>query len=398
MVISENMANLVANSSTIRQLFEEGKAMAKKVGEENVYDFSLGNPSVPAPESIKTAIEDILNTMDSQFVHGYMSNAGYESVRQAVADDLNEKYGAHYGMDDIMMTVGAAGGLNCVLRALLNPGDEVICFAPFFGEYRSYTSNFYGNLVVVPADTQTFQLNLDAFKEKITEKTKALIINNPNNPSGVIYSEETLKKLETILQEAKARFGHPIYVISDEPYRELAYDGYTVPFMPALIKNCIICYSFSKSLSLPGERIGYLAVSPEIDAYDEVQPALIVANRVLGYVNAPSLFQLAVARCLKEKTDVEAYDKNRKLLYESLTQMGFECVKPQGAFYLFMKSPEADEKAFVEHAKKYHLLLVAASSFGCSGYVRIAYCVSYDMICRSLPAFRQLAQDYFGKN
>lgn len=398
MVISENMASLVAGSSAIRQLFEEGKAMAKKVGEENVYDFSLGNPSVPAPEKIKEAVEEILNTQDSNFVHGYMSNAGYESVRQAVADDLNEKYGASYDMDDIMMTVGAAGGLNCVLRTLLNPDDEVICFAPFFGEYRSYTLNYRGKLVVVPADTKSFQLNLNAFRELISEKTKAVIINNPNNPTGVIYSEETLAALQEILKEAEARIGHPIYVISDEPYRELVYDGAVVPFMPGIIKNCMICYSFSKSLSLPGERIGYLALSKNMDAYDELQPALIVANRCLGYVNAPSLFQLAVAKCLKEKTDVEAYDKNRKLLYESLTELGFECIKPQGAFYLFVKSPVADEAEFVACAKKYHLLLVAASGFGCPGYVRIAYCVSYDMIVRSLPAFRALAKEYSGKN
>lgn len=397
MVISENMAGLVAGSSAIRQLFEEGKAMAKKVGAENVYDFSLGNPSVPAPEKIKAAVEEILNTQDSTFVHGYMSNAGYESVRQAVADDLNEKYGASYDMDDIMMTVGAAGGLNCILRALLNIDDEVICFAPFFGEYRSYTLNYRGKLVVVPADTQSFQLNLDAFKELITERTKAVIINNPNNPTGVIYSEETLAALQKILEEAEARIGHPIYVISDEPYRELVYDGAFVPFMPGIIKNCIICYSFSKSLSLPGERIGYLAVSKAADAYDELQPALIVANRCLGYVNAPSLFQLAVAKCLKEKTDVETYDKNRKLLYEALTELGFECIKPQGAFYLFVKSPVADEKLFVDRAKEHHLLLVAASGFGCPGYVRIAYCVSYDMIVRSLPAFKALAQEFFGK-
>lgn len=397
MVISENMAGLVAGSSAIRQLFEEGKAMAKKVGAENVYDFSLGNPSVPAPEKIKAAVEEILNTQDSTFVHGYMSNAGYESVRQAVADDLNEKYGASYDMDDIMMTVGAAGGLNCILRALLNIDDEVICFAPFFGEYRSYTLNYRGKLVVVPADTESFQLNLDAFRELITERTKAVIINNPNNPTGVIYSEETLAALQKILEEAEARVGHPIYVISDEPYRELVYDGAFVPFMPGIIKNCIICYSFSKSLSLPGERIGYLAISKAVDAYDELQPALIVANRCLGYVNAPSLFQLAVAKCLKEKTDVETYDKNRKLLYEALTELGFECIKPQGAFYLFVKSPVADETLFVDRAKAHHLLLVAASGFGCPGYVRIAYCVSYDMIVRSLPAFKALAQEFFGK-
>lgn len=393
MVISENMADLVKNSSAIRALFEEGKAMAKVVGAENVYDFSLGNPSIPAPLSIKAAILDILDNEDSRYVHGYMSNAGYEPVRQAVADDLNEKYGAAYDMDDIVMTVGAAGGLNCVLRALLNENDEVICFAPFFGEYRSYTSNFKGKLVVVPADTKDFQLNLEALPTLITERTKVLIINNPNNPSGVIYSAETLKRLQSVLEEAERKIGHPIYVVSDEPYRELVYDGNTVPFMPGIIKNCVICYSFSKSLSLPGERIGYLALSKNMDAYDELQPALVVANRCLGFVNAPSLMQLAVSKCLKEKTDVAAYDKNRKLLYNRLTALGFECVKPQGAFYLFVKSPLENEAEFVSAAKKYHLLLVGASSFGCPGYVRIAYCVAYDMIEKSLPAFEALARE-----
>ena len=393
MVISENMADLVKNSSAIRALFEEGKAMAKVVGAQNVYDFSLGNPSVPAPEKIKEAVFEVLDSEDSLFVHGYMSNAGYEQVRQAVADDLNEKYGASYEMEDILMTVGAAGGLNCVLRTLLNEGDEVVCFAPFFGEYRSYTSNFKGRLVAVPADTSSFQLNLSALPKLLNERTKAVIINNPNNPSGVIYSSETLATLQKILGEAEARIGHPIYVISDEPYRELAYDGYSVPFMPAIIKNCIICYSFSKSLSLPGERIGYLALSKNIDAYDELAPALVVANRCLGFVNAPSLMQLAVAKCLKEKTDVAAYDRNRCLLYDALTKLGFECVKPQGAFYLFVKSPVPDESVFVEKAKKHHLLLVGATGFGCPGYVRIAYCVSYEMIHRSLPAFEALARE-----
>lgn len=393
MVISENMADLVKNSSAIRALFEEGRAMAKVVGAENVYDFSLGNPSVPAPAAIKQAIFDVLNEEDSLFVHGYMSNSGYEQVRQAVAGDLNEKYGASYTMEDILMTVGAAGGLNCVLRTLLNEGDEVVCFAPFFSEYRSYTMNFKGKLVVVPADTTNFQLNLPALSKLITARTKALIINNPNNPSGVIYSAETLAALQDILAKAEAQIGHPIYVISDEPYRELAYDGYTVPFMPSVVKNSIICYSFSKSLSLPGERIGYLALSKDVDGYDELAPALAVANRCLGFVNAPSLMQLAVSKCLKEKTDVAAYDRNRRLLYDSLTKLGFECVKPQGAFYLFVKSPVADEAAFVAAAKKHHLLLVGASGFGCAGYVRIAYCVSYEMIERSLPAFEALARE-----
>lgn len=396
MVISKNMENLVANSSVIRRLFEEGVELAAVVGKENVYDYSLGNPSVAPPAIIKQAIYNILDTKDPNFIHGYMNNSGYEEVRDAVAESLNKRFGTDFIRESIIMTAGAAGALNCILRVLLNYKDEVICFAPFFGEYRSYISNFGGETVVVPADTKTFQLNLDVLDDYITEKTKAIIVNNPNNPSGAVYSAETLDRLQVILEKAEARIGHPIYVISDEPYRELVYDGAKVPFMTKHVKNCLVCYSFSKSLSLPGERIGYLAIPKQIDAYEEMQSALVVANRCLGFINAPSLFQLVAQQCLYEETDIETYDKNRQLLYNSLTEMGFECVKPQGAFYLFLKSPTADEKEFVREAKKHNLILVSATTFGCPGYVRLAYCVPYDMIERSLPAFKAVAQTYFG--
>lgn len=397
MVISKNMENLVANSSVIRRLFEEGVELAAVVGKENVYDFSLGNPSVAPPAVVKEAIYDILENNDPNFIHGYMNNSGYEEVRDAVAESLNKRFDTNFIRENIIMTAGAAGGLNCVLRTLLNYRDEVICFAPFFGEYRSYISNFGGDTVVVPADTETFQLNLDVVDAYINEKTKCMIINNPNNPSGAVYSAETLDRLQRILEKAEKRIGHPIYVISDEPYRELVYDGVQVPFMTKHIKNCIVCYSFSKSLSLPGERIGYLAIPNQIDEYKEMQSALVVANRCLGYINAPSMFQLVAKKCLYEKTDVEAYDRNRMLLYNGLTKLGFECVKPQGAFYLFVKSPTADEKAFVQEAKKQNIILVSATTFGCPGYVRLAYCVPYDMIERSLPAFERLAKQYFAK-
>ena len=397
MVISKNMENLVANSSVIRRLFEEGVELAAVVGKENVYDFSLGNPSVAPPQTVKSAIYNVLENNDANFVHGYMNNSGYEVVRDAVADSLNKRFGTDFIRDSIIMTAGAAGALNCILRTLLNYKDEVICFAPFFGEYRSYISNFGGETVVVPADTKTFQLNLEVLDNYITEKTKAVIVNNPNNPSGAVYSAETLSRLDEILKAAEARIGHPIYVISDEPYRELVYDGAQVPFMTKYVKNCLVCYSFSKSLSLPGERIGYLAIPKQIDAYEEMQSALVVANRCLGYINAPSLFQLVAKECLYEETDVAAYDKNRMLLYNSLTEMGFECVKPQGAFYLFVKAPTEDEKEFVREAKKHNIILVSATTFGCPGYVRLAYCVSYDMIERSLRAFGELAKIYFGK-
>lgn len=390
MVIAKRMEPLVSGSSVIRKLFEEGKALAKEVGAENVYDFSLGNPSVPAPDAVKASILKILDTKDPLYVHGYMSNSGYEEVRQAVADNLNERFDSEYKMDDIIMTVGAASGINDILNIFLDYGDEVIAFAPFFGEYRNYVITAGGVLKSVPADTETFQINIDALDDVITEKTKLILVNNPNNPTGVIYSGETLDKLQAAIEKAEARIGHPIYVISDEPYRELVYDDNVLPFMPDHIKNCLIVYSFSKSLSLPGERIGYIAVSPKMDCYDEVKAGLVVTNRV-GSVNAPSLMQLVIKDCLNERPQIEIYDRNRRMLYDKLTSLGFECLKPQGAFYLFVKSPIEDFETFVNEGKKQHILMVDASSFGCPGYVRLAYCVSPEMIERSFPAFERLA-------
>ena len=394
MILSRNMERLVAGSSTIRKLFEEGKELAKVVGPENVYDFSLGNPAAPVPAEVKESIYRILEQENPNFVHGYMLNAGYEEVREKVAVHLNQHNGTSYAKEDIIMTVGAAGGLNCLFRSILEESDEVLCFAPYFGEYRSYVMNYGGILNVVPADFETFQLNLKEMKQYITPRTKAVIINNPNNPSGVIYKKEVLQELQQILEEAEREIGHPIYVVSDEPYRELVYDNHTLPFAPAFIKNCIIVYSFSKSLSLSGERIGYMAVSKQIDYYEILINALVVANRCIGYINAPSLFQLVVADCLEVKTDVAFYDRNRKLLYETLTGFGFECVRPEGAFYLLIKSPVEDEAVFVEQAKKHNILIVPAASFGCPGYARLAYCVSHELIQRSLPAFEKLAADY----
>ena len=394
MVLSKNMQKLVAGSSTIRKLFEEGIELAKEVGAGNVYDFSLGNPAAPVPEEVKKSIYDILENRNANFVHCYMPNAGYPEVREKVAANLNKKYNSSFTKDDIIMTVGAAGGINCVLRSLLEPEDEVLCFAPFFGEYNSYVMNFGGNLKVVPADYETFQLNVEEADKYITERTKAVIINNPNNPSGVVYNKETLIRLQKMLEKAEERIGHPIYVLSDEPYRELVYDGCELPFAPDYIKNCIVVYSFSKSLSLSGERIGYMAVSRQIAEYDTMINALVVANRCIGYINAPSLFQLVVADCLDVKTDVEFYDRNRKLLYESMKDMGFECVKPEGAFYMLVKAPTGDDAEFSAAAKKFNLLIVPATSFGCPGYVRMAYCVSNEMIHRALPALQKLADHY----
>lgn len=393
-MISEKMKKLAENNSVIRAMFEEGQQMAKEVGRENVFDFSLGNPSVPSPAGVKTAIEDILKDEDSLMVHGYMSNVGYEDVRQTIAENLNKRFGTDFGAGNLIMTVGAAGGLNVILKTLLNPGDEVLTFAPYFTEYGNYVMNYDGVLKVVSPNTENFQPNLKEFAEKITPKTKAVIVNNPNNPTGVVYSHETCMELGRILREKQHEFGTSIYLISDEPYRELVYDGVEVPFLTKYYANTIVGYSWSKSLSLPGERIGYLLIPNEVDDFELIYAAAGIATRVSGFVNAPSLLQRAVARCIDEQTDVAAYDKNREALYNGLKECRFSCIKPQGAFYLFVKAPTPDEKEFVNRAKKYHILMVPGSSFACPGYVRIAYCVSHDTIVRSLPFFRELAKEY----
>ena len=393
-MISEKMKKLAENNSVIRAMFEEGLQMAKEFGADNVYDFSLGNPSVPAPEAVNQAIRDILEQEDSLSVHGYMSNVGYEFVRKAVADNLNKRFGTDFSAGNIIMTVGAAGGLNVILKTLLNPGDEVVTFAPYFAEYGNYVMNYDGTLVVVPPNTVNFQPNLKEFREKITSKTKAVIVNNPNNPTGVVYSRETCTELGRILREKQREFGTSIYLISDEPYRELAYDGVEVPYLTKYYANTIVGYSWSKSLSLPGERIGYLVIPSECDDYELIYAAAGIATRVSGFVNAPSLMQRAVEKCLDEQTDVAAYDRNREALYNGLKNCGFECIKPQGAFYLFVKAPTPDEKEFVQRAKKYHILMVPGSSFACPGYVRITYCVSHETIVNSLPFFRKLAAEY----
>ena len=395
-MIADKMKALVKNSSAIRAMFEEGKIMAAKYGAENVYDFSLGNPNVPAPVQVKEAIIEEAEKEDPIVLHGYMSNEGYEDVRQAVAESINKKFDTAFSAKNIIMTVGAAGGLNVILKTLLNPGDEVIAIAPYFGEYNSYVSNFDGKLVVVSPNTETFQPNLTELEEKLTARTKAVIVNSPNNPTGVIYSEETIQEMAEILRKKQKEFGTDIYLISDEPYRELAYDGAEVPYLTKYYENAIIGYSFSKSLSLPGERIGYLVIPDEAADSEDVISAAGTATRILGYVNAPSLMQKAVAKCLDAQADVPYYDRNREDLYNGLKEMGFECIKPQGAFYLFMKSPVADEKVFCEAAKKQHILIVPGSSFACPGYVRIAYCVAHETIINSMPGFKALAEEFLG--
>lgn len=391
-MIAEKMKGFVNNNSAIRAMFEEGNRLAAIYGRENVFDFSLGNPNVAAPKKLNEAIKEVLDNEKSTFVHGYMSNAGYEDVREEIAKSLNKRFDTSFSNKNIIMTVGAAGGLNVALKTLINPGDEVIVFAPYFLEYRAYISNYDGKIVEVSPNTVDFMPNVDEFKEKITEKTKAVIINNPNNPTGVVYSEETIIKIVDVLEEKQKEFNTEIYLISDEPYRELAYDGVEVPYLTKYYKNTIVGYSYSKSLSLPGERIGYLVIPSEMPDYDNVFSAASIANRILGFVNAPSLIQRAVAKVLDEKTDIDYYDRNRQTLYEALKKLGFECVKPEGAFYLFMKTP-VPEKEFCEMAKKYNLLLVPGSSFACKDYVRIAYCVSYETIVNSISAFEKLAKE-----
>lgn len=394
-MISEKMKPFLKNNSAIRAMFEEGKRLASIYGAENVFDFSLGNPNVPAPEQIKKAMIDILEEEDPVMVHGYMSNAGFPQVRKAIAENLNERFGTAFHENNLIMTVGAGSGLNVCLKTLLNPGEEVIVFAPYFVEYGSYVRNYDGVLVTVEADTENFQLNLEEFEKIISSNTKAVIINNPHNPTGVVFSEDTICKLTSIMKEKEQEFGHAIYLISDEPYRELAFDGAVVPFVTKYYNNTLVVYSYSKSLSLPGERIGYVIIPDEVEESEETIAAATIANRVSGCVNAPSLIQLAVAKCVNAQVDLGFYDRNRKTLYNGLTKLGFTCVKPEGAFYLWMKSPVENEKEFIDSAKKYNILMVPGSSFACPGYVRLAYCVSYEKIVNALPAFEKLAKEYF---
>ena len=394
-MISEKMRPYVENNSAIRAMFEEGNQLRAKYGADKVFDFSLGNPNVPAPECVKEAIIDLVTKEDPVVLHGYMSNAGFEDVRDTIAESLNRRFETKFEGKNLIMTVGAASGLNVILKTVLNPGEEVIVFAPYFLEYGAYVRNYDGVLVEVSPDTATFQPNLEEFAQKITEKTRAVIINNPHNPTGVVYSEETIQEVARIMEEKQKEFNRVIYLISDEPYRELVYDGAVVPYLTKYYKNTVVGYSYSKSLSLPGERIGYLVIPDEVEDSEEVISAATIANRILGSVNAPSLIQKVIGKCVDAEVDIAYYDRNRTALYEGLKECGFECIKPQGAFYLFVKSPVPNEKEFCNAAKKYNILIVPGSSFACPGYVRLAYCVSYETIQNSLPAFKKLAEEYF---
>lgn len=376
--------------SYIREVFEYGRQQAKIVGEENVFDYSLGNPSIPAPEKVNETIINVLNTESSIKVHGYTSGPGDDTIREAVAKNLTERFGKVIRPANLFFTCGAAPALMTALTALACEDSEVIAIAPFFPEYKPFIESSGNKFVMVPADTTSFQIDMAALESLVNEHTQAIIVNSPNNPSGVVFSQETLEKVGAILGAAAEKYGHPIYIIADEPYRELVYDGVEVPFIPNVYKDTIVCYSWSKSLSLPGERIGYVLVPDDAADSAELFAAVAGAARMLGHVCAPSLIQRAIAACCDIMPDLEAYDVNRNLLYNGLTEIGYECAKPQGAFYLFVKAPGGDAMAFAEKAKKKNLLIVPSDSFGVPGYFRLSYCVSKEMIERSLPAFKEV--------
>lgn len=384
----------MANNSAIRTMFEEGDQMRAKYGRENVFDFSLGNPDAPTPPEVKQAIKEIVEEEPDLILHGYMSNAGFEDVRETIARHINKTQGTNFSKKNILMTVGAASGLNVALKTILNPGEEVVIFTPYFLEYNWYVNNYDGVVVQAPTDKKTFQPDLKAFEKLVGDKTRVVLINSPHNPTGVVYSEETIKGIANILKKKQKELNRAIFIIADEPYRELAYDGVEVPYITKYYENTIVAYSYSKSLSLPGERIGYLVIPDELEESELVFDTASNANRILGCVNAPSLQQKVIAKCVDAKVDLDYYDRNRKALYEGLKDCGFECIMPQGAFYLFVKSPVEDEAEFCKTAKKYNTLMVPGSAFAGPGYVRLAYCVSYETIQNSLPGFKKLAQEY----
>ena len=393
-MINEKMYALGSKRSIIREIFEYCKSRAGEIGADKVFDFSIGNPSVEPPCEIKEAICDLVNNENSVLLHGYTSAQGDAGTRRAIAEHINERFDTALTADNIYMTCGAAASLTISLKALMNPGDECILFAPFFTEYRVFVENAGGKVVVSEPDMTSLQIDSSDFESKITENTKAVIINSPNNPSGVVYSEEVIRAVADILKKKEKEYSHPIYLIADEPYRELVYDGVCVPYLMNYYDDTLVCYSYSKALSLPGERIGYIAVNPNMKESRDVYLAVCGAGRSLGYVCAPSLFQQVIKKTVASKVDVEVYKENRDILYKNLTSYGYECVKPDGAFYLFVKALEDDAYKFYERAKSKEILVVPCDDFGVKGYVRIAYCVDKSRIINSLPAFRALSEEY----
>ena len=394
MQINQKAHALGSKRSIIREIFEYSKTRASEIGADKVYDFSLGNPSVEPPAQVEEAIKELINTQGATVLHGYTSAQGDFGVRKAISDNINSKFNLSLTPDSIYMTCGAAASLSICLKAVVNPGEECIVFAPFFTEYRVFVENAEGELVVSKPETDTFQIDINDLEAKINENTRCVIMNSPNNPSGVVYTKEIIEKVCALLDKKQKEYNKVIYLIADEPYRELVYGDVEIPYLMNYYKNTLVCYSFSKSLSLPGERIGYIAVNPQANDSKDVYLAVCGAGRSLGYVCAPSLFQRVVAKCLDAKVNVKAYKENRDLIYNSLTEYGFKCVKPDGAFYLFVKSPLGSAFDFYEKAKKKEILLVPCDDFGVEGYVRIAYCVDKQRIANSLPAFKELAKEY----
>lgn len=393
-MLNERMVTLGTQRSVIRELFEFGKTRAAEIGAENVFDFSIGNPSVPSPDCVNETAIRLIQETDPVVLHGYTSAQGDAVVRKQIADSLNHRFLTNYRPENLYMTVGAAASLCCCLNGICNPGDEVIVFAPYFPEYRVFIEGAHAVMKLIPADTEAFQIDFDALGKALSEKTKAVIVNSPNNPSGAVYSEATVKKMSDMLNEASEKFGHPIYLLADEPYREIVFKGVTVPFLPKYYKNTLVCYSWSKSLSLPGERMGYVLVPDDVAESELVYAAVAGAGRSLGYVNAPSLFQRVCAACADETADIAVYETNKDLLVSSLRDMGYHVVEPQGTFYMFPRTFGADDIAFCEKAKDFNLLIVPGTGFGCPGHTRISYCVPTERAKRSLDAFEKLSKCY----
>lgn len=393
-MISKKMYELGSKKSTIRSIFEYGRARAKVVGEENIYDFSLGNPNVPTPKFITETMIDILQNEDPCSIHGYTVAQGDPECRELLAKSLNKRFGTNFTGKNLFMTAGAAASITICFKALSEENDEFITFAPYFPEYKCFVESTGAELKVVPAKVDDFQINFPEFEKMINKNTKGIIVNSPNNPSGAVYSEETIIKLTNLLREKEKEYGHPIFLIADEPYREVAYNNVLIPYLPKYYDNTLVCYSYSKSFSLPGERIGYIVIPDEIVDFNMISASIGGAARVLTHVNAPALFQKVVARCADMPSNISVYEKNKELLYNGLIEAGFECTNPGGAFYLFPKALEDDEVAFCERAKKYDLLLVPGGDFGCPGYFRASYCISTETIKKSLPLFKKLAEEY----
>ena len=392
--LNERMVTLGTSRSVIRELFEFGKQRAAEIGAENVFDFSIGNPSVPAPDAVNETAIKLLQDTDPVVIHGYTSAQGDIEVRKLLADSVNRRFDTSFGPDNFYVSVGAAAALCCCLNGLCNKDDEVIVFAPYFPEYKVFIEGAGAKMNLIPADTEAFQIDFEKFEAAINENTKAVIVNSPNNPCGVVYSHETCTKLAEILNAKSAELGHPIYLIADEPYREIVFDGIEVPYLPIYYNNTLVCYSWSKSLSLPGERLGYVLVPDEVEEHGLVYAAVAGAGRSLGYVNAPGLFQRVCAMCADMTADITIYETNRNLLYNGLREIGFDVVKPDGTFYIFPKTLEEDDVAFCERAKQFNILIVPGSGFGCPGHARISYCVPTERIERALDAFKKLADSY----